>query len=230
MSGGAGAAASMAWAIAGVAGLAGDRRPARRPWPGSSSHTATSTPSTPATAPPVRSRGRPARREGQVRAREPDAAGRGPGRRRRPPRRTPTATSSRRPRVGAVDAVDARSAGSGRPRPARAPCPPTTAPGPRARAGSRRRPPTTRRATQESATTSSTVHRPLAADARAAAEPPGHGPSRRAEVRNPVWATMRWSGRTAWPSTCHVRVRTSIGGGQLEVALLAAPPGAWPPA
>ena len=34
--------------------------------------------------------------------------------------------------------------------------------------------------------------------------------SRRAEVRKPVWATIRWSGRTAWPSTCQLRWSTSI--------------------
>src|SRR4029078_9028302 len=28
-------------------------------------------------------------------------------------------------------------------------------------------------------------------------------------VRKPVCATMRWSGRTDWPSTCHVRCSTS---------------------
>mgnify|MGYP000585418423 CR=1 FL=1 len=32
----------------------------------------------------------------------------------------------------------------------------------------------------------------------------------RATVRNPVWATMRWSGRTAWPSTYQPRCRTSV--------------------
>ena len=31
--------------------------------------------------------------------------------------------------------------------------------------------------------------------------------SRRAWVRKPVWATMRWSGRTAWPSTCQRAVQ-----------------------
>src|SRR5207244_9396947 len=35
------------------------------------------------------------------------------------------------------------------------------------------------------------------------------GSSSRAAVRNPVWATMRWSGRTDWPSTCHDRWSTS---------------------
>ncbi len=35
------------------------------------------------------------------------------------------------------------------------------------------------------------------------------GASRRAWVRKPVWATMRWSGRTDWPSTCQVRCSTS---------------------
>ena len=34
--------------------------------------------------------------------------------------------------------------------------------------------------------------------------------SRRAWVRKPVWATMRWSGRTDWPSTCQPRCSTSI--------------------
>ena len=37
----------------------------------------------------------------------------------------------------------------------------------------------------------------------------GQSPTNRAEVRKPVWATMRWSGRTAWPSTCQVRCNTS---------------------
>ena len=32
---------------------------------------------------------------------------------------------------------------------------------------------------------------------------------RRAWVRKPVWATMRWSGRTDWPSMCQVRCSTS---------------------
>ena len=36
-----------------------------------------------------------------------------------------------------------------------------------------------------------------------------HAP-RRATVRKPVWATMRWSGRTAWPSTYQPRWRTSF--------------------
>ncbi len=35
------------------------------------------------------------------------------------------------------------------------------------------------------------------------------GARRRACVRKPVCATMRWSGRTDWPSTCHVRWSTS---------------------
>ena len=34
-------------------------------------------------------------------------------------------------------------------------------------------------------------------------------PRNRAVVRKPVWATMRWSGRTAWPSTYHPRCSTS---------------------
>ena len=35
-------------------------------------------------------------------------------------------------------------------------------------------------------------------------------PSRRAWVRKPVCATIRWSGRTDWPSMCHPRCSTSI--------------------
>ena len=31
-----------------------------------------------------------------------------------------------------------------------------------------------------------------------------------APVRKPVWPTMRWSGRTDWPSMCQQRCRTSI--------------------
>ncbi len=34
-------------------------------------------------------------------------------------------------------------------------------------------------------------------------------PRNRATLRNPVWATMRWSGRTAWPSMCQPRCSTS---------------------
>ena len=33
--------------------------------------------------------------------------------------------------------------------------------------------------------------------------------SSRAWVRKPVWATIRWSGRTAWPSMCQPRWKTS---------------------
>ena len=35
-------------------------------------------------------------------------------------------------------------------------------------------------------------------------------PSSRAWVRKPVWATIRWSGRTDWPSMCQPRWSTSI--------------------
>ena len=34
-------------------------------------------------------------------------------------------------------------------------------------------------------------------------------PRKRPTVRKPVWATMRWSGRTAWPSMCQPRCSTS---------------------
>ena len=39
---------------------------------------------------------------------------------------------------------------------------------------------------------------------------PRQRPRKRATVRKPVWATMRWSGRTAWPSMCQPRCSTSI--------------------
>ncbi len=35
-------------------------------------------------------------------------------------------------------------------------------------------------------------------------------PSNRAWVKNPVWATIRWSGRTDWPSMCQPRFNTSV--------------------
>ena len=35
-------------------------------------------------------------------------------------------------------------------------------------------------------------------------------PRNRATLRKPVWATIRWSGRTAWPSMCQPRWSTSI--------------------
>ena len=44
----------------------------------------------------------------------------------------------------------------------------------------------------ESSSMSSVVHRAVSLESA----------SRRAWVRKPVWATMRWSGRTDWPSTC----------------------------
>ena len=39
------------------------------------------------------------------------------------------------------------------------------------------------------------------------------GASRRAVTRNPVWPTIRCSGRTASPSTCQPRVRLSQAAG-----------------
>ena len=47
-------------------------------------------------------------------------------------------------------------------------------------------------------------------------------------VRKPVWATMRWSGRTAWPSMCQPRCSTSSVRASIHAAL-AAPRGPAPP-
>ena len=52
----------------------------------------------------------------------------------------------------------------------------------------------------------------------------------RAEVRKPVCATIRWSGRTDWPSTCHVRCSTSIVSAMPERGAVERPRGAGPPA
>ncbi len=47
-------------------------------------------------------------------------------------------------------------------------------------------------------------------------------------VRNPVWATMRWSGRTDWPSTCQRAVEHLERLGHAEAAGRRAPRGAGP--
>ena len=46
-------------------------------------------------------------------------------------------------------------------------------------------------------------------------------------MRKPVWATMRWSGRTDWPSTCQVRCSTSMRLGHAEPRCRRAPARSW---
>ena len=160
-----------------------------------SSHISASTPTTPSAAPATRSPWRSPRR---APAEAPRAA------------RSPTASPTRLPDVASSDDERERREQSGaRRRAARA----------RRRRRRRARPrprcPTASPAHDEAA---ADEPEPVAEPARAATdrerrreveEVHGRGASSRAWVRKPVCATMRWSGRTDWPSTCQVRCSTS---------------------
>ena len=133
------------------------------------------------------------------------------------------------PAPGRGSAVSSRSR-NGRQQPDRHDQP-EAEPEPRHARGStkpRRYPPMTASTASATKTTSNDVHRGTAVGIGSARRR-AHSPSRRAWVRKPVWATMRWSGRTAWPSMCQVRFRTSMRLGHVEARWPRAPRGAaWP--
>ena len=201
-----GSTSSMARTNRDVASLPGRPVRARRPWPA------------PAARPrPGRRAPRPPRRppastlrtgptgNGEVQA-ATRRAGRGPGRANAPPITTAAATSS--------------SCAAGR---ALACCA-------RCGAGPGRRP-RHRAAGPTHDTTRVTKPEPVAADGRADTtsdqdddvervhRTAGQAGRSRAWVRKPVWATMRWSGRTDWPSMCQLPVQHLERLGQLERAL-----------